>query len=388
MAENHAKNPVDMTAAAKIAYHKHVRTQMAAAKALYESGNVNLTITVLEGLLETTHCSLIVRLKAQIMLALSHELWAFAEKHRLLAESLWNRIRYIEPVGEDQFIETTLEETRQTLDKLRTLQEGKQPLDDEYDPDDTEGHSTASEETLLELGRGDIRGHIQALEAEVPFRPGQAAMKLSAMYQGVAVHTTPEYNKAVESGDMEAADSFFWEMLKKAFLEGEATAKRRVKQPATAPSQGKPELAQTPKPPSSKKKRQWFTQKAGQVATFARNSSPWHAPSADAISESPSTHLSPSPRRSFESPTARRATAARPNDHAINLNLQKTPSRSFSAKLAAITSSGGRKKVKDIEGSPGKKEQDTEREIEPPRFVFPIRKKEEKEIVAPWDTDE
>ncbi|KAG2165232.1 hypothetical protein JADG_004971 [Aureobasidium aubasidani] len=254
MAENHAKNPVDMTAAAKIAYHKHVRTQMAAAKALYESGNVNLTITVLEGLLETTHCSLIVRLKAQIMLALSHELWAFAEKHRLLAESLWNRIRYIEPVGEDQFIETTLEETRQTLDKLRTLQEGKQPLDDEYDPDDTEGHSTASEETLLELGRGDIRGHIQALEAEVPFRPGQAAMKLSAMYQGVAVHTTPEYNKAVESGDMEAADSFFWEMLKKAFLEGEATAKRRVKQPATAPSQGKPELAQTPKPPSSKKK--------------------------------------------------------------------------------------------------------------------------------------
>lgn len=50
------------------------------------------------------------------------------------------------------------------------------------------------------------------------------------MYQGVAVHTTPEYNKAVKSGDMEAADSFFWEMLKKAFLEGEATAKRRVKQ--------------------------------------------------------------------------------------------------------------------------------------------------------------
>lgn len=162
--------------------------------------------------------------------------------------------------------------------------------------------------------------------------------------------------------------------------------------PATAPSQGKPELAQTPKPPSSKKKRslgQWFTQKAGQVATFAiRNFSPWHAPSADAISESPSTHLSSSPRRSFESPTARRATAARPNDHAINLNLQKTPSCSFSAKLAAITSSGGRKKVKDTEGSPDKKEQDTEREIEPPKFVLSIRKKEEKEIVAPLDTDE
>lgn len=230
MAENHAKNPVDMTAAAKIAYHKHVRTQMAVAKALYDSKNVNLTITVLEGLLETTYCSLIVRLKSQILLALSHELWAFTEKHRLLAESLWNRIRDIEPVGEDQFIETTLEETRQTLDKLRTLQEEKQPLDDEYDPDDTEGPSTAPEETLLELGRGVVRGHIQALEAEVPFRPGQAAMKLSAMYQGVAVHTTPEYNKAVESGDMEAADSFFWEMLKRAFLEGEATAKRRVKQ--------------------------------------------------------------------------------------------------------------------------------------------------------------
>ncbi|THX40698.1 hypothetical protein D6D10_03293 [Aureobasidium pullulans] len=175
--------------------------------------------------------------------------------------------------------------------------------------------STASEETLLELGRGDIKGHIQALEAEVPFRPGQAAIKLSAMYQGVAVHTTPEYNKAVKSGDMEAADSFFWEMLKKAFLEGEATAKRRVKQLC-------------------------------------------------------------------------RATAARPNDHAINLNLQKTPSCSFSAKLAAITSSGGRKKVKDTEGSPDKKEQDTEREIEPPKFVLSIRKKEEKEIVAPLDTDE
>ncbi|THX09387.1 hypothetical protein D6D13_06102 [Aureobasidium pullulans] len=288
MAGNHAKNPVDMTAAAKIAYHKHVRTQMAVAKALYDSGNVNLTITVLEGLLETTHCSFIVRLKAQIMLALSHELWAFTEKHRLLAESLWNRIRYIEPVGEDQFIETTPEETRQTFDKLRTLQEEKQPLDDEYDPDDR-GSQYGT--------RGKPAGA----------GPGQAAMKLSAMYQGVAVYTTPEYNKAVESGDMEVADSFFWEMLKKAFSEGEATAKRRVKQPATAPSQGKPELAQTPKSPSSKKKRQWFTQKAENPFTF----------------------------------------------------------------------------VQDTEGSPDKKEQDTDREIEPPKFVFPIRKKEEKEIVAP-----
>ena len=102
----------------------------------------------------------------------------------------------------------------------------------------------------------------------------------------------------------------------------------------------------------------------------------------------PTRYPNHQPPRSFESPTARRATAARPNDDAINLNLQKTPSRSFSAKLAAITSSGGRKTVKDTEGSPDKKEQDTEREIEPPKFVFPIRKKEEKEIVAPLDTDE
>ncbi|THV90983.1 hypothetical protein D6D26_09237, partial [Aureobasidium pullulans] len=244
---------------------------------------------------------------------------------------------------------------------------------------------TASEETLLELGRGDIKGHIQALEAEVPFRPGQAAIKLSAMYQGVAVHTTPEYNKAVKSGDMEAADSFFWEMLKKAFLEGEATAKRRVKQVSRVACSCFLSLTLT----------------HGKACNGAKPREARTCTNSETSEQQEETSMSmarPVCRRDiritkhplvlFSSAQLCRATAARPNDHAINLNLQKTPSCSFSAKLAAITSSGGRKKVKDTEGSPDKKEQDTEREIEPPKFVLSIRKKEEKEIVAPLDTDE
>ncbi|KAH0369850.1 hypothetical protein KCU65_g2956, partial [Aureobasidium melanogenum] len=406
---------------ADAAYHAHVRGKMARARDFYMKGWYNGAIDTLDDLLETTPCSHVIRLKAQILLALSHELWSFAEKHRLLAESLWNLIRNSEPVGEDDFMETTLKETREVLDKFRLIQDERRPVLIEYDSsygwgfaeDEDEEDEEDEEEHLVqegrrpasyddddydeqleverkhraepqELGGGEVEGVIQAIQAKiVPFDCTRAIDELSNYFRLPPIpQATEEYahfTEVMHTGDKSKAEILYWELVLKAVREEEdakAKAKAKAETGAEESTKAVPPRASvtsipSPDAPTSKRsKREWLSANLAK----ARKISPWSKNLGNISHNTPSVSSSPSRRPGPISPTLYRTrlsvSPVAPFDASSPAQItpsetQRIPSSSLqrlAVRIRSLNRSGEQKKVKDYEEVKKKRDGNHKRE--------------------------